>query len=377
LVRLGERLAATERCPALAFAAEATDHARALDLSNRAQTLALAGALLARLGREASGRTLIEEAAVTAAQIPPDAKSDATRAIVAGELARFDLIRAEALIAPIRESLVRHRGLALLAHAIAAADPSRAVALADEVKADSNVALLIRTDIAYQIGSLTASIDKTEEALAVLDNMTGRGSVRARAEAFGWLAVSVTPRTPRRGVALIDRALDLPLRNPEEFVDQGSPMLSAAWIAACARRVGNLDMPSIVARVLATRGTGPRQAPAQRIHSETLAAAALALTDPASARHVLRAIESRSHVDASTLGRLAGEHWLTAWALVDLDHAESLVEAEFTALEGRRDVDLGQTGLLRMATALAVPADRREEFLRNVIGGNWYPGFPY
>ena len=103
-----------------------------------------------------------------------------------------------------------------------------------------------------------------------------------------------------------------------------------------ARRLGHPDMPNVVARVLATRGTGPRQAPAHRIRSETLAAAALALTDPEAARHVLRAIESRSYLDASTLGRLAGEHWLTAWALVDLDHAESLVEAELTALEGGR-----------------------------------------
>ena len=62
---------------------------------------------------------------------------------------------------------------------------------------------------------------------------------------------------------------------------------------------------------------------------------------------------------------------------MDLDHAESLVEAELEALEGVGDGDLGQTGLLPMAAALAMPTDRREEFLRHVIGGTWYLGFPY
>ena len=63
-----------------------------------------------------------------------------------------------------------------------------------------------------------------------------------------------------------------------------------------------------------------------------------------------------------------------AWALADPSHAEQLFEAELTALEGQRNVNLQSTGLLKMVEVLVQPPHRREEFLRSEIGATWYPG---
>jgi hypothetical protein len=135
-------------------------------------------------------------------------------------------------------------------------------------------------------------------------------------------------------------------------------------------------MDSVIARVMASRPTRQRDA-AMEIQSQTIAALALALTDPGAARQILRDLEARSGLDAAELAKVAGDRWLSAWALADPSHARELSDAELAALEGRRDVDLQRTGLFKMAEVLAVPPRRREEFLRGEIGASWYPGFAH
>ena len=240
----------------------------------------------------------------------------------------------------------------------------------------SNLPVLIRTDIAYQIGSLTGSNRQDRRKRAAILKMAGRGSVRARAEAFGWLAVSVAPRSPRRGVELIDRALNCRSRIRRD---------SSTTAARCSRPPGSLPAPGdsgIPTCQTSLPACWPRvgrpasSAPAHRIRSETLAAAALALTDPerrgtssAPSSRGATSMPARSPGSPASTGSLPGRSW--TWTM-----RSPWSRPSSRPSKAGRDVDLGQTGLLPMAAALAMPTDRREEFLRHVIGGTWYPGFP-
>ena len=373
LQSLAERFAGSDRDKALAFVEEAAVQARAIEQPDRAGAMAEAGALLARLGRVEAGRKLIDEAAADAGRMGVAGRQDYARGRVAGALAPFDLDRALALIAPIQERNERERYTAFIANAIAATNPTRAVALADTMEGNSSTPQTVKTEVAYRIGA-----DRPDEAVRVLESMSGHGVVKYQAEAFGWLAVALAKQDPRRARALIDRALAMPIDRPEEFASYtyfGAGTASAAWIAACARRAGYPDMDSVMARVMAARPAGHLRDPSMEIESSTIAAAALALTDPGAARQVLRDIEVRSGLGPVELARVAGRRWLSAWALADLEHAEQLFDADLAALEGGRNVDLQNTGLLKMAEVLATPPDRRDEYLRDEIGANWRPGF--
>jgi hypothetical protein len=132
-------------------------------------------------------------------------------------------------------------------------------------------------------------------------------------------------------------------------------------------------MDSVIAGVLATRATGPHQDEKTEVRAAVAAAAVLALTDPRAARQVLRDIESRSGLDPAELAKVAGDRWLMAWAMVDIQHVETLLDAELKALAGQREVDLRPTGVFKMAEVLAIPPARREDFLKGELGTAWRP----
>jgi hypothetical protein len=207
--------------------------------------------------------------------------------------------------------------------------------------------------------------------------MKGRDTEPITAEVFGWRADAGAVESPddhrRRVSFMIERALELTLNRPDEFLAFGGPMLAAAWGTLHARNAAYPDMVSAIAYVLATRGTGPHHDAATEVQWATAAAAVLALTDPATARQILRDIESRSNLDPANLARLAGDRWLMAWALADTEHAQTLIDAEMAAPAGQSDVDLRPTGILKMAEVLASVPARREEFLRAEIGTAWRP----
>src|SRR5262249_57836922 len=102
------------------------------------------------------------------------------------------------------------------------------------------------------------------------------------------------------------------------------------------------------------------QDPAMQILSATIAAVPLALVDPGAARTILQQIEERSGLDPVALAKVAGENWLRAWALVDLEKAATLFEAELAGLEKTKDLNLQSTGLFKMVEILAAPPHRRE-----------------
>jgi hypothetical protein len=178
--------------------------------------------------------------------------------------------------------------------------------------------------------------------------------------------------------------LSYPLDHSEAFqswVYFGGGTASAGLIAANARRIGYPDMESVVMRVLASRptGRGAFDDPAMQTQSVTIAALILALTDPAAARELLRQIEFQSGFSPADLTKVAGRHWLQAWALADLKHAEALFQTELAALTGQNNqkLDLQMTGLFKMVEVLAVPPHRRETYLLEEIGAHWHPGKRY
>jgi hypothetical protein len=192
--------------------------------------------------------------------------------------------------------------------------------------------------------------------------------------------VAVAPRDRARAWALIDRALAIPIDKPEPFRSWtyfGGATASAAWIAARARQIGYPDMDGAILRVMATRpggSPGAFQDPAMQILSATIAAVPLALVDPGAARTMLQQIEERSGLDPIALAKVAGDNWLRAWALVDLEKAGALFEAELAALETTKDLNLQNTGIFKMVEILAAPPHRREAIVYRDQGAAWYPG---
>jgi hypothetical protein len=373
--RLAERFAATDRAKALLFAEEAAARARALAQPDQSIALAAAGTVLARLGRAEAGRKLIEEAAAFAARLGAEGQPAYARGLTARALAPFDLERARALIAPCKEPSDKERYNAFIAGAIAATDLKRAVALADAMPASGTYGELIKTEIAYKIGA-----ERPDEAVQIVEGMKGHAADKLRPEAFGWLAVAMAPRDRARAWSLIDRALAIPIDHPEPFLSWayfGAATASSARIAACARHIGYPDMESVIMRVMATRpdgSSGPFQDPAMQILSTTIAAVPLALVDPGAARTILKQIEERSGLDPVALAKVAGENWLRAWALVDLEKAATLFEAELAALEKTKGLNLQTTGFFNTVELLAAPPHRREAVVYGDQTAAWYPG---
>ncbi len=176
---------------------------------------------------------------------------------------------------------------------------------------------------------------------------------------------------------LIDRARScrsIIRKSFESWTYFGGGAGEAGWAAACAKRAGYDDMAGVVMRVLAARPSGRHRDPSMEAQSQTIAAAVLALSDRKAASQILRDLELRWGQRMHELGRVVGRRWLMAWALAEPTHAEQLFDAELSALESQPNVNIGSTGLLKMAEVLVQPQNRREEFLRGEIGATWFPG---
>ncbi len=376
LNRLAERFVATDSKKALAFAEEAAVQGRALPPPRRTYALAMAGELLACLGRAEAGRKLIDEVARDAPRLTEGPMDGYSRASVARALAPFDLDRALKLIEPFREPREKTRYTTFVADAIAATDPDRAAALADEASPVYLSASQVRTRIAVRLGP-----DDPGRAIRFIEGMTGHFADKYRAEGFAWLAAAVAPRDRARAAALIDRALSLPVDRPEAFVswsNSGGAPATAAHVAVAARLAGYPDMDSVLMRVMAAR-PGPDDHgfhdPATDVRMAATAAVPLALVDPGVARVLLEQLEARGGLDSAGIGDVAGHDWLRAWGLVDLEKAEALVDAQLAALEKGRGAKLRNSPILRMLNTLVTPPDRREAAILDIEGPPWRPVF--
>ena len=362
LQTLAERFAGDDRAKALKFAEEATVQARALNQPDRTGAMAKAGAMLVRLGRKEPGLALLDEAARAAEQMSLESREAYARGNVAGALAPFDFGRAMALVEPMKNESERDRYLSFIATALAATDPKQALVVAGKIGDRSSTPQSVKVAIAYEL----CTAGKPDEAMRVIEGMKGHyAAEKYQSEAYAWLAVAVASRDKARAATLIDRALELPVDQPDQFQSWtyfGGGAGEAAWSAACAKRAGYDDMAGVVFRVLAARPSGRHRDPSMEAQCETIAAAILALSDRKAASQILRDLELRWGQRLNELGKVVGRHWFLAWALADLTHAEQLFDAELAALESQPNANLQSTGLLKMAEAVAQPRRRREEF---------------
>jgi hypothetical protein len=374
LQRLAERFVETDPRKALMFAEETVVQGRSRPQPDRTWALAEAGEVLVRLGHAEAGRKLIDEAAADAARLNSAGLEGYARATAARTLAPFDLDRALKLVEPSRES----RYNTFIADAIAATNPDRAAALVDAASSPYLGAEVIRTKIAVFLGP-----NDPDRAIRMIEGMKSSAAEKYGAEGFAWVAVAVAPRHRARSVALIDRALSVPVDRPEVFqswMNFGGGLAAAAHIAASARHAGYPDMDSVIMRVMASR-TSPGilgfSDPGIEITMATTAAVPLALVDPGAARMLLTQIEARSGLDSSKLVEVARFDWLRAWSLVDLEKTGSLVDAQLAAIEKANGAGLRYGPIFRMIDILVIPPDRREATVFQAEVPSWRPAFQH
>ncbi len=374
LQTLAERFAESDPRKAHRFAEEAAGQSRGLNQPDRTLAMARAGAVLVRLGRADVGRKLIDDAARDAAQLPAANWAGVCRSRAAQILAPYDVERALAIIEPfkVKNPDWWKSNHAAIAAAIARTDTPRAIALVETVDGLGSDRERTRTAIAYTIGA-----DHPDEAIKIIEGIKrDRWDSQWRAGAFGWLAVALAPRDRARANALIDRALAMMI-DDQDWMRSGDEMTVAARVAICARRIGYPDMEGAIMRVMAARSGGLGQLAGNRagfVQGMATAAAHLALSDPGAARTVLEQIEERPGLDPASLPQ-ARQPWLMAWALVDLQKAQSIFEAELAAFEREKRRDLWGAGFFETVELVTAPPDRREAVLHSRSGGgSWRPG---
>ncbi len=228
---------------------------------------------------------------------------------------------------------------------------------------------LVKTPVAYRIGA-----DRPDEAIRIIEGIRRDGAGRWQAEAFGWLAAALAPRDRERAFTLIDRALAMTIGSSTggaSFADDA--ILAAAHVAARAEQIGYPDMESVLMRVMATReGRWPGNRSAQS-RSSMLSVISLALFDPATARTALEQLETRGALDPIAFP-IARRPRLLAWALLDIEKAQAVFEAEVIALDRERNPVSLIRGMLFAAEVLATPPEGREMALKGgFYGESWRP----
>jgi RNA polymerase sigma factor (sigma-70 family) len=355
LRELANRYAAADPARALRFTEEAVVRARALDQPARCVALADAGELLRRLGKSAQGRAVVEEAAVHAEKLGTEGVQELARARIAAALAPFDRPRAERLLGPLAnaKAIDRYR--------------SDVAAAAGDAAGVSTGRGKLR--LAYR-----RAADNPDEAVRIAESIR---EVPDRVEALGWVAVALAPSDRKRAWQLIDRALDLCLRQPDAFArleQHGGVGVLAARVAGQAAAVGYSDMESAVYRVLATRPTVRTRSPAQVAEALVAMALVLATFDPPAARALLEAVGPRSELVGTASAGVRRASWLEAWALVDARQFADRFEQELAAWSARPGADPAGTTLTRSVNVLTVAPDARAEYVLRNFKAFWFPG---
>ena len=141
-------------------------------------------------------------------------------------------------------------------------------------------------------------------------------------------------------------------------------------------KVGYPDMEGALMWVMAARPDGESgfSDPAMRTLSATIATPLVALLNPAAAETILGQIEAAQRPEPRRSRQYCRRELVNSLALVDLKHAEGLVEAELIALEAPKAADFHQSGLFRMIEALLTPPSQREEYFREKIGAGLAAG---
>jgi hypothetical protein len=353
---MARKLAATDPIKAKRFAEEAAVKARALQLPDRAWTMAGAGDLLVELGQRDAGRKLIFEAADLAQTFGVQGTQGFARGYVAARMAQFDVNRAKILI-PRESDQEAHRGIAEIAVRLAPQDLPRALTLLDEIK---NNPSSLQGDSRRRIAVALAKNGKTAEAIKLAESVATDHFRPGTALAA--VAVEIAKSDPHSAPSLLDRALSIqtdPLTARTSSRSQ-LPEL-ATWTARQAQLANHPDVQSVISRILACRPTTADDSPNNVIVYQSQMATGLALVDPLTAKWVLTRAAPASRPLPSEI--VDNRDWLFAVALADPERGIGEVDRRFTAVRERR-LEMNRTGLIELIEILAQASD--EERYKNL-----------
>jgi hypothetical protein len=325
--------------------------ARQLDFPRKVWSLAQAGDLAARADNAVGGKKVLLEAADLAAKLVSEENSHNSLAVgmVAARLAPHDWPRAEALLNGLKGPDDFNRYLAATAGRLARTDYPKAKELLTRFKPDnSSTPLSGRLRVAFAIAKT-----QPDEAVKIVDAVE-KG--RYRFQGYVQLALILAPTDKARAVKLIDTAYDHLDRDPQAF-NSWSNYGGRAGMAVVgllrAKEIGYPDLSALVARTLAMRSTvEDGWSPGERGTNRCKIAAALALVDPAAARHLLGGVVQEEFVEQALSQR---REWLMALALSDPERAiklaDRLIERAKTTRAGGRN-PLSETGLVETCSIL-------------------------
>jgi hypothetical protein len=352
LVGLAQRYVVSDPPKAMRCAEEAVIHARRLDQPQRALALAEAGALVMRLGNQAGGRKVVEEAADMASKMGSGETWAYYRAKIAATVAAFDLQRAKKLVEGVKNKEERDRFWCSVAGSLD--DPKQAETLLQG--AHPFYAERARIRLACRLAAKDPA-----GAVRYVENMPRsqcRRGEEPKAQAFGLLAAAIGPRDKTLACSLIDRAFAIYLAPSDERMAGGRGGISAqaAILAVQAGQIGYPDMESVVYRALALRPTAKdAYNPAAAVESTATMALLLAIVDADVATRLLKSIESQSDAIGSGYSGVGRETWFKAWALADPEHAMKLLDRELASAKEKTQKQTTQRIVHEILAVWTVP----------------------
>ncbi len=375
LAALVRRYAISNRVKAMRCAEELASLARKSEgLPERIKRLARAGDMAMQLGpnHQGTGRRWIEEAAGLLPKLVKRSEAhdydyDNAYWEVAHATASYDLGRAILLLSQLGNPASLCRCSCDLAVAGCLIDLDRSLQIVKDIPRDEHM-VFQEADITRARIACRLAAAKPELAIELVEQIPSDSSYRA--QAFGGLAVAVAPHDKALAWSLMDRALPTGVETVATgFESQATEPEEAATLAVRALQIGYPDLQGAIWRVLTRRpatdffdyGAGSLERVAE----------ILALADPETAKEILQSVERRSELLGFRSTRsLDHGHRLSAWALVDLKHAEQLFDRQLVDIGNIDDPSVRATRLSAfvaaaeaMADVLATPPSERLERL--------------
>ena len=352
---LAERLLPVDKAKAARIAEEAAVLARRHGLPDRVYDLARVGELVAKAGNVAGGKKLLAEAADQAEKLDASGRGRTPYLIgaVVCRLAPYDWPRAEAMLATFKNPSEYNRWLAASAARLSERDLSKAEALLTQFKPANSF------DLAYARLKIATRVcaDRPAEAERLVAAVTESA---IRFQGYVALARKYAPTDKARAARMIDRAfavLDAERDDLSRWGSSGGRSGLAAVAIARAAETGYPDLANLVNRALALRPIGNDAHGLDEKRGKLVnTAAALALTDPDSARRILTTFAPPDAYVEQALSQ--SRDWLFALALADPDRATALVDKIFERAEARRPdggAPLSLTGVIELGTILTAP----------------------
>jgi protocatechuate 3,4-dioxygenase beta subunit len=356
LCRLADGLLSDAPEPALRLAEEAVSRARALEPMYRPWALARAGELVFRAGRKDAGRKVIEEAAALAAARGVDEFDGYSRGTVACRVALYDPAAARRLIDPVKDATQFNRWLAQACIRLSETDLPLAKRWLEDFRASNSLSrVTVRQRMAYRLARRSP-----DEAVALAE---GIDNMRFRAATLAGVAARLAAADRARATRLLDAVLD---DLAADHAPNGDGAM-AALVLLRAKEAGHPDLASIRDRVLAMRPAASEAPLGYNYDPVAQTALALALTDPETARVVLRRALLPEGLKA--LNAPHARETLIALALVDpaaLDReVDRLVAQAAKAKQGFRH------GLLENLATLLTEPDQLAAKVTRSVGIYW------